>query len=120
MYPHLQPHAPQREQARWLDVELSHDKAEYHFSILKELPFKNLKLLEIEFSGYILDDNHRSLDTAVARWIGRYLHRIDVVRMAKKVDIIVAEHARAWAGIVRCYGQWVATMDWNPVTDMTA
>lgn len=101
MHPHVQPNTLQREQVRWIEVELSHEKAEYHFSILKELPFKNLKVLEIELTGYGLDDSHRSLDTAVARWIGRYLHRIDVVRMAKKVDIITAEHAWAWAGIVK-------------------
>ena len=101
MYPHMQPNTQQPEQVRWLEVVLSHEKAEYHFSILKELPFKNLKVLEIGFDGYGTDDSHRSLDTAVARWIGRYLHRIDVVGMAKRVDIITAEHALEWAGIVK-------------------
>ncbi|EON65833.1 hypothetical protein W97_05075 [Coniosporium apollinis CBS 100218] len=101
VHPYVQRNTPQREQVRWIEVELSHERAEYHFSILKELPFKNLKMLELDFSGYELDDNNRALDTAVARWIGRYLHRIDVVSMAKEVDIITAEHSWAWAGIVK-------------------
>ncbi|KAJ9664614.1 hypothetical protein H2201_005126 [Coniosporium apollinis] len=75
----------------WMEPELTHAKAEYHLGTLKELPLKNLKLLELDFSSFTYNRVEPDCDKAVARWIGRYLQGIDVVRMAKTVRVIAAE-----------------------------
>lgn len=112
-HPYIPQHASDRAMLRWMEPELTDSKASYHLGIIVELPFKNLHLLQLSFNSFKFDYSEPDCDTAVARWIGRYLHRIAVTKLAKRVTIIAM--VPAWRniieeGMVNGFGPWVGNL----------
>lgn len=89
-HPFVTHQADKREVGRWLEAELTAEKAKYHLGVLAELPFRNLQVLELAFvgpDGTVTRYPSRMWNIAVARWVGRYLHSINIVSRARLVNI---------------------------------
>ncbi|KAJ9664615.1 hypothetical protein H2201_005127 [Coniosporium apollinis] len=97
-HPRLEPHASGEEVMAWLEPHLTPRRAEYHLSIIQEIPFTNLRLLEVDFSS-LTPDPDLCVNMAVTRWIGMYFDSIDINDMAKTVRIIHPD--KGWAGMVQ-------------------
>lgn len=97
-HPYLRHPVTHAQLMRWLEAELTHEKADYHMEVLKGLPFKKLQLLELEFCGHAFGHRNPDRNAAVARWIARYFHFMSVDRKAKAVKIVAED--KTWASIV--------------------
>ncbi|KAJ9634628.1 hypothetical protein H2199_008913 [Coniosporium tulheliwenetii] len=114
-HPFVSHQADNREVGRWLEAELTAEKARYHMGVLAELPFRNLQVLKLAFvapNGTVTRYPSRMWNIAVARWIGRYLHDVNIVSKARLVTIV---YDPAYVNIVTHVAAngvkpWIATL----------